>query len=248
MSKPHFRFILVRTEYEMNLGSAARLMANFGQSPLYLVRPDCMVGFTAKMYAKHASALLEKAVVCETLAQATRGCVLVVGTTGVLNRHKDALRHPLMLEELREKIYGQKWKRSGKSGDEIAILFGAEGNGLTEDEIKQCDMLVTIPTVHKYPVMNLSHSFAVVLYALCGQEKKLGHRGEAASDGERKALLDTFERLTDHYSAQLRFADKTKLTFKRVMGRAVPDQVETRAMLGVLRQALKELESKKKAQ
>ncbi|VVC01929.1 23S rRNA (guanosine-2'-O-)-methyltransferase RlmB [uncultured archaeon] len=240
-SNPKFRFILVRTEYEMNLGSAARLMANFGQSPLYLVKPDCMVGFTAKMYAKHATNLLEKAVVCDTLAQATRGCSLVVGTTGVLRRHKDALRHPLMLDEFREKIYGQRHK----AGSPIAIVFGAEGNGLTEAELKACDTLITIPTVHKYPVMNLSHSFSTVLYALCGQQKKISHIREAATEGEKKALMQTFERIISHYRSRLREPDKIELAFKRVMGRAMPDKVETNGMLIVLRQALKELEHSK---
>lgn len=240
MSKPTFRIILVRTEYEMNLGSAARLMANFGLSPLYLVKPDCMVGFTAKMYAKHAGGLLDKAVVCDTLAEATKGCRMVVGTTGVLRRHKDALRHPLMLEEFRESIASQKWKKS----DEIAVLFGAEGNGLSESEIKACDMLITIPTVHHYPVINLSHSLAVVLYALAGQEKKLRHRGEAADPKSLRALADTFDMLTNRYSPHLRDPPKVKLAFRRVLGRSVPDRVEVGALMAVLRQAWRELERK----
>lgn len=240
-SKPHFRFILVRTEYEMNLGSAARLMANFGQSPLYLVKPDCMVGFTARMYAKHATRLLDKAVICDTLAQATKGCSLVVGTTGVLRRHKDALRHPLMLEEFREKIYGQRHSPHAP----IAIILGAEGNGLTEDELKACDTLITIPTVHKYPVMNLSHALAAVLYALCGQQKKISHIRQAPSDGEMNALEATIERLISRYKSKMREPDKVKLAFKRVMGRSMPDKIETNGMLMVLRQALNELEKKK---
>ncbi len=240
-SKPSFRIILVRTEYEMNLGSAARLMANFGQSPLYLVKPDCMVGFTAKMYAKHAAGLLDKAVICNTLAEATRGCRMVVGTTGVLRRHRDALRHPLMVEEFREMVAGQKWKAT----DTIAILFGAEGNGLTEDEIKHCDALITIPTTSRYPVINLSHSIAVVLYALIGQQKKLRHRGEAADAAQAKALADTFDLLTDRYASNLRDPPKVKLAFRRVLGRAVPDRVEVAALMTVLRQAWRELEKKK---
>ena len=240
LSKPSFRIILVRTEYEMNLGSAARLMANFGQSPLYLVKPDCMVGFTAKMYAKHAGGLLDKAIVCDSLSQATKGCRMVVGTTGVLRRHRDALRHPLMLEEFRARVAEQKWKAT----DTIAILFGAEGNGLTEEEIKHCNMLITIPTTHRYPVINLSHSLAVVLYALTAQEKKLRHRGEAADPKELRALADTFDMLTDRYSSNLRDPAKVKLAFRRVLGRSVPDRVEVGALMAVLRQAWRELERK----
>ena len=240
VSKPTFRIVLMRTEYEMNLGSAARLMANFGQSPLYLVKPDCQVGFTAKLYAKHACGILDKAIVCGTLAQATNGCRMVVGTTGVLRRHRDALRHPLMLEEFRERIAGQKWKAT----DTIAIVFGAEGNGLTEDEIKACNMLIIIPTTSRYPVINLSHSIAVVLYALIGQQKKLRHRGEAADAAQAKALADTFDMLTDRYSSNLRDTPKVKLAFRRVLGRSMPDRVEVAALMTVLRQAWRELERK----
>ncbi|MDE1798339.1 MAG: RNA methyltransferase, partial [Candidatus Micrarchaeota archaeon] len=163
-----YRIVLVEPEYELNLGAAARLMRNFGLAPLYLVRPGASIGFTAKMHAKHAADLLEGAVVCKTLDKALGGCSQVVGTTGVLRRHRHALRHPLMLEEFR-KMQAEK-KPDAKP---IAILFGREGIGLSEAEISRCDVLITVPTTAKYPVMNLSHALGVVLYALCAQEKKV---------------------------------------------------------------------------
>jgi tRNA/rRNA methyltransferase len=239
LSRAKLRIILVDPEYELNLGAAARLMRNFGQFPLYLVRPVCSLGFTARMHAKHAKDVLEKAVVCKTLEEAVKGCSQVVGTTGILQRHREALRHPLTLEEFRVRVAGQKTTKP------MAILFGREGIGLKEEEIARCDVLITIPTTKKYPVMNLSHAIAVVLYALAGQEKKQSPPGPAGRASERKYLLATFDALVTRYSHRLRHPEMTKLSFKRLVGRAVPDEAETRGVILVLKQALRELEGEK---
>ncbi len=241
MAAPRFRIVLVEPEYELNLGAAARLMRNFGQSPLYMVRPSASMGFTARMHAKHAAGVLDNAVVCQTLEEAVRGCSQVVGTTGILRRHKEALRHPLTLEEYREKIGGGK----SDSAHPIAILFGREGIGLSEAEISRCDVLITIPTSKKYPVMNLSHALGVVLYALAAQDRKQRPPGPAGKASERKYLLRTFDALTARYAHNLRHPDMTKLAFKRIIGRAVPDEAETRGVLTVLKQALRELSGEK---
>lgn len=234
-----FRFILVGPEYELNLGAAARLMRNFGQSPLYLVKPNCLIGFTARMHAKHAAGILEKAVVCKSLEEAVAGCTMVVGTTGVIRRHRDALRHPLSLEEFGQRMAGQKTDPRHP----VAILFGREGNGLAEDEIARCDVLITIPTQKRYPVMNLSHAMAVVLYALRAPGRKT--RALAPADAHEAAYLrKTTDALTDRFAARLRNPKKTKLAFRRVLGRALPDEVETRALLSVLQQALRGLQKK----
>jgi tRNA/rRNA methyltransferase len=238
MRFPKFRFILVRTEYEINLGFAARLLANFGQSKLYLVNPQCQIGFTAKMYAKHAEKLLGKAIICSTLKQATEGCSLVVGTTGVLWRHRQALRHPLTVEEFRDRIARCKWEKNSQ----IAILFGPEGNGLSESEILECDLLITIPTSRKYPVMNLSHSLAVVLYALLCPGKKLFYGFRKAKAGDIKALAQTFDLFVERYQSTLRNPKKVKLAFRRIISRALPDEVELGSVMGVLRQAWRELQ------
>jgi len=242
MARQKYRIILVEPEYEINLGASARLMANFSCSPLYIVNPKCQIGFTAKMHAKHATKILEKAVICKSLSQAISGCSFVAGTTGVLRRHRHALRHPLSLEQFRERLSEQKEAKS-KHGS-IAILFGREGIGLSEKEIRHCDCLIHIPTSASYPVMNLSHSLAIVLYSLCAQNKKIKQPGKPAAKSELGYLNKTFDLFAQRYKRNLRNPEKTRLAFRRILGRAVPDETETRAVLGVLRQALKELQSK----
>ncbi len=242
MPKKNFRIILVGTEYELNLGAIARLMANFGQSPLYLVNPQCEIGFTARMHAKHATKILEKAKICSSIAEAAKGCSFVIGTTGVLRRHRKALRHPLPLEHLRARL------AENNTPGPIAVLFGPEGNGLGEEDIKRCDVLVSVPTDPHYAVMNLSHAVAVVLYALVAQEKRMKSVRVPADPHELGFLKKAFDQLAGRYSHRLNDPAKTKLAFQRVLGRAVPDEVEVRAMLAVVHQALRELEGKKKQQ
>lgn len=241
MPSHSFRFILVEPEYELNLGAAARLMRNFGQSPLYLVKPNCLIGFTAKMHAKHATDILDNAILCERLEEALEGCSLVVGTSGVLRRHRDALRHPLTLDEFR----GRMQRLQPNPKHPIAILFGREGNGLNEAEIARCDVLITIPTRKRYPVMNLSHALGVVLYALTAQEKKVKALTTAPAQ-EARFLRQTLDELVDYFAPKLRDPQKTKLAFKRILGRAVPDDGETKAAVAVLKQALEGLRHPKK--
>ncbi|MFH1306290.1 MAG: RNA methyltransferase [Candidatus Micrarchaeota archaeon] len=233
-----FRFVLVEPEYEANLGAAARLMKNFGQKQMYLVNPDCYIGFTAKMHAKHALNILKKAKICKSVKEAVKGCSMVVGTTGIMRRHKNVLRHPLTSEQFRKKIEGKEIK------GEIAVLFGREGIGLNEKEIESCDLLITIPTSAKYTVMNITHAMAIVLYVLCAQEKRVRKVSKRSDAGERKQLIKTIEELVGRYEGKLRNVRKAKIAFKRVIGRAVPDEVEVRAMLSVLKHVQKELKEK----
>lgn len=233
-----FRIVMVEPEYEMNLGYAARLMKNFSQKPLYLVNSRCHIGFTARMHAKHAQDVIEKAKFCKSLGEAVKGCAFVVGTSGIVKRHRQALRHPMELESFRKKI------ENGEVGGEIALLFGREGIGLGEEEIKKCDLLITIPTSAKYPVMNLTHSMAVVLYALCSQEKKVKKTSASSDAKERAYLKKVIGRLVDSCAPHVRNPTKTKTAFMRVLGRAVPDETEVRAMLGVLAMIEKKINKK----
>lgn len=233
------RVVLVEPEYEINLGAVARLMRNFGQGRLYIVNPKCEIGFTARMHAKHAEAVLTHARVCKSTAEAVKGCQIVVGTTGVLHRHRKLLRNPLVPSELSLRLE----KNAPRA--EVALLFGREGIGLSASEIEVCDLLCTVPTSADYPVMNLSHAVAVMLYALSAYGKRLPKQKTEVSPGEMAALHKTIELLVERQGHHIRNLPKTKLAFKTVIGRAVPTGVELRCMLGVLRTTLKDLERKR---
>ena len=225
---PEFRIILVEPEYEANLGACARLLKNFGYSEMWLINPKAdLKGKEAIKYAKHSAEILENAKICKTISAATKGCDFIVGTTGILNRWKGAIRNPLMLSQF---IEAARKRRKGT----YAILFGREGTGLNEGEISACDLLITIPTSDAHPILNLSHALAITLYGLSaikfpGKQK---HFIEKAGEGEKEALIRRFGEMLDLVSSDMRYPEKVKRAFRRVIGRSLISSLEAAALLG----------------
>ena len=224
---PDFRIILVEPEYEINLGSCARLLKNFGYSEMWLVNPKAdLKGREAIKYAKHSAELLENAKLAKSIKAATKGCDFIVGTTGVLNRWKGAIRNPLTLKQFADAVR----KKKGA----YAILFGREGTGLSEKEISECDLLVTIPASDAHPILNLSHAVAITLYELSsikfpGKQK---HYIRKAGEGEKAALETKFGEMLDIVGNDMRYPEKVKRAFRRVVGRSLISDLEAAALLG----------------
>ncbi|MEM4272526.1 MAG: TrmH family RNA methyltransferase, partial [Candidatus Bilamarchaeaceae archaeon] len=121
-------------------------------------------------------------------------------------------------------------------------VFGREGIGLTREEIGECDFLVHIEASRKYPVMNVSHAVAVVLYSLSIRKgKRMGEK--RLPRREKRALMEMFKRLVGRY--KLRNNERAIVAFRRIIGRANPTEEEGRALMNVVRLALEELEGKK---
>jgi TrmH family RNA methyltransferase len=229
------RIVLVEPEYEINIGHAARAMANFGFEELYLVNPKVEIGFNARMFAKHASHILQKAKVVGRLEDAVRGCDFVVGTTGIVGRSRNIIRNPVTPARFAREMR----KLDGR----FAILFGREGTGLNKNEVKKCDFLITIPASEAYPILNLSHALAIILYELSsGKGENMIRR---ASGEEKEMLTRCFNSIVDHFSARLRSPEKIKLSFKRVIGRSLISDVEAAAILCVFQRIRKKLKIKK---
>ena len=151
------KVILVKPSIEGNLGAIARNMLNFGFNDLNLVSPELTIGEEARKRAKHAKSVLENIKTYQSLDEAINDCSLVIGTSGKREfGDKTITRHFLTPEEVSERIYTNNGK--------IAIVFGPEGLGLTQEELISCDLLTSIPTWEGYPIMNLSHSVSVILY------------------------------------------------------------------------------------
>lgn len=233
--RKHFRIVLVEPEYEINLGHAARVMANFGFAELYIVNPKVEIGFNAKMFAKHASHILQNAKVVSRLEDALRGCDFVVGTTGVVGRGRNIIRNP---------VTPSKFARDAeKLNGSFALLFGREGTGLNQAEIKRCDFLVTIPASEDYPVLNLSHALAIVLYEIASNKNQV--MIATASGEEKEMLIRCFNSIVDYFSPQLRSPEKIKLSFRRVVGRSLVSDVEAAAILCAFQRIRKKLKIKK---
>ncbi len=157
------RIILIEPASEGNVGSICRAMKNFGFNDLWLVKP-CKLGDFAKAMASHARDVLEEVITVGTLDEALQGCDLVVGTTGKPGESmRQHIRVPYFTpSELRTML-------EDKSG-RVAILFGREDHGLSAEELSRCDIVINIPASDEYPVLNISHAVAIVLYEIAGIE------------------------------------------------------------------------------
>jgi TrmH family RNA methyltransferase len=163
------RVVLVAARNPLNIGAAARAMSNFGFPRLRVVNPY-EAAFREARSAVGASALLASAEEYKSLAEAVADCTLVVGTTAV--RHRE-LQHPLERLE-----YGARLIRKRLGSSRVALLFGSEKFGLSNEDLSHCHWLMRIPTREQNISMNLGQAVAVCLYELVraakvGREPKL---------------------------------------------------------------------------
>ena len=155
--------VLVRTRNPLNLGAVARAVSNFGAGELRAVRPYGKAWREARS-AVGAGAVMAGAQEFATLVEAVADCLLVVGTTSVGNREMKHALHdlaeaaPLLHEHM----------RAGR----VAVLFGPEKWGLSNEELSYCHWLLRIPTREEHRSMNLGQAAAVVLYELGGRGSK----------------------------------------------------------------------------
>ncbi|HLI63688.1 MAG TPA: RNA methyltransferase [Terriglobales bacterium] len=156
------RVVLVRPRNPLNIGAAARAMSNFGFLRLRLVNPY-QVAFREARSAMGAAALLTAAEEFPSTAAAVADCSLVVGTTAIQHRE---LRHPLRRLE-----YGAQLIRRECASGCVALLFGSEKTGLSNDDLSHCHWLLHIPTREQHLSMNLGQAVAVCLYELVRDSK-----------------------------------------------------------------------------
>ena len=163
------RIVLVRARNPNNIGAAARAMHDFGLRHLRVVN-DFPVPFESARSAVDASQVLAGAVACATLAEAIADCTLVVGTTAVGERD---LQHPLLpLAEAAPRILAELRRNTGPNSNPgcVALLFGSEKTGLSNDELSHCNFLLTIPMQQvagaRHLSLNLGQAVAVCLYEL----------------------------------------------------------------------------------
>jgi TrmH family RNA methyltransferase len=155
--------VLVETSNPLNIGAAARAMSNFGFLQLRVVNPYDVAFREARSAVGAASTVLANAEEYGSVAEAVAGCTLVVGTTAV--RHRE-LHHPLRRLE-----YGGRLIRKELATGRVALLFGTEKTGLSNDDLSHCHWLMNVPTREQHISMNLGQAVAVCLYELMRHPK-----------------------------------------------------------------------------
>ncbi len=232
--------VLVATRNPLNLGAAARAMSNFGFSALRVVRPY-EPSFREARSAVGASELLAKAEQFETVAEAVADCSLVVGTTAGRDRSLQQALKPLekAAPVIRRKL------ASGR----VALLFGSEKRGLSNDDLSHCHWLLRIPTRDEHGSMNLGQAVAVCLYELI----RMPLRPEKTSL-RKAALASDLERITHLLAELLRASGYTRGSasksfekdLRRMVLRLDLDETDAQQWLGMLRQIEWKIRAKEK--
>jgi tRNA (cytidine32/uridine32-2'-O)-methyltransferase len=242
----NIRIVLVNTSHPGNIGAAARAMKNMGLSKLTLVDPVDFPSPVAKGRAVSAVDILDNAVVVKTLEEAIAGCGLVIGSSARLR----SIPWPLITPQ----------QCAVKAADdsrlnEVALIFGREDAGLTNEELQLCHFHVNIPADEKLSSLNLAAAVMVISYEVrmellkreaAGQTAPVAPADEAIAAGVDwdvpKATGKQVEGFYTHLEktmVDVNFHDPANprllmLRMRRLFGRIRPDQMEISVLRGFL--------------
>lgn len=230
------RIVLVNTSHPGNIGGVARAMKNMGLSDLCLVKPRLFPHSDAEARASGAGDILAQAVVVDTLEDALADCHLVVGTSARSRTIPWPLVNPRELAAIVSPL---------PETTRVAIVFGREDRGLTNEELQRCHQHVHIPVDEQFSSLNLAAAVQVISYELrmakvFGAEDVKPRWGtewdvELADGRELELMFDHLEQtLTD-----IDFLDPDKPRnlmprLRRLILRAVPDKIEVNVLRGML--------------
>ena len=222
------KVVLVESRNSGNVGAVARGMANFGFKKLILVNPKCShLSQTARNRAKWAQDVLRKAKIVNSLSSIKS---TLVATTGKIGTDYNIPRSPVSPQQLSNIVDKKK---------DIALVFGRENSGLNNEEISKCDFVVTIPTSKKYPVMNLSHAVAVILYELAKKKENIVSHIIFASQQDKKQLMKMLNKALSKMDFATKEKKQTQITvWKRMIGKSFLTKREAFALMGFFRKLL----------
>jgi len=214
-------------------------MSNFGFFDLRLVAPYDLA-FREARSAVGAASLLENARVFPTVAEAVADCTLVVGTTSLGHR---GLQHRLRRLEI-----GGRLIRKHLAAGNLALLFGSEKFGLTNEEMAYCHWLTRIPSREQHGSMNLGQAVAVCLYEVIRNAKAAEEQPKPLKPAtcERvdrlTVMLETALDKSGYMNPRTKASSEAKL--RRLVRRMEPSARDVEVWLGMLRQILWKLDQK----
>ena len=153
--------VLARPSEPRNIGAACRAIANFGMTRLSIVTDRPVDYDAARPLAVGATDVLEAARVASSLSEVTAGCSLVAGITRRLGQKRKHVSYTPW--DFAERFVADA---RGRARGDVAIVFGNEQAGLSDEELEQCHLAVSIPTSPACPSLNLSHAVAVIAHEL----------------------------------------------------------------------------------
>ena len=233
MAHELLRVVLVAPRNPLNIGAAARAMSNFGFSSLRLVNAYD-VAFREARSAVRAGHILAGAREYGAVGEAVADCTLVVGTTA--GGHRE-FQHPVRRLE-----YGGRLIRKRLTSEPVALLFGSEKFGLSNEDMAHCHWLMRVPTGDEHGSMNLGQAVAVCLYELARSPEAALARPER----KKRAVAESLEGLTTLLLEVLqssgyvhrRVEASTETKIRRLVRRLDLSAHDAEIWLGMLRQIL----------
>ena len=225
------RIVLVEPQHPGNIGAVARAMANFGLNDLAMVN-GCELADESYARSKSGRPILENSKRYNTIEESIADCDIVIGTSGIRPEgDKRWFRAPENVKKINEMIAERK---------NPALIFGRENYGLYREELALCEATITIPTNPEYPILNLSHAVAIVLYEIKRKEKIKGpKRRKSVSQEEFERLVDRVMDLLENSSYPKRRLERSRTTLRRLISRGNPDEGEYENLMGIFK-AIKE--------
>ncbi|HAT1820138.1 TPA: tRNA (cytosine(32)/uridine(32)-2'-O)-methyltransferase TrmJ [Legionella pneumophila] len=239
MKLSSIRIVLVSTSHPGNIGSTARAMKTMGLSTLYLVSPKSFPDLKAKEMAAGADDVLDAAIVTNTLDDALIGCQLILGTSA----RPRGLSLPGLIPASCAELINQQ-----SDNTQVAIVFGREHAGLTNEELLKCHYHINIPSNPDYSSLNLAQAVQIIAYEL--RMKLLSPRAEVALRNEEQATADEIEQFYEHLKEVfieikfLRPSNPRRLMqrVRRLFNRINLEKMEVSILRGMLSQVQKSLE------
>jgi len=236
------RIVLVATSHPGNIGSTARAMKTMGFHRLYLVKPKSFPDPRAHEMSAGADDLFQHTIVTDTLAEALVGCQLVLATSA----RPRGISLPGLTPATSAALVAET-----PDNTEIALVFGREHAGLTNDELLHCNYHVNIPSNPDYSSLNLAQAVQIIVYEL--RMKLLSPAAEVEMQADRQATVEEVEQFYTHLREVLlaigflKPSNPKKLLqrVRRLFNRIKLEHLEVSILRGILTHMNAAIDSKK---
>jgi len=232
MALENIRVVMINTSHPGNIGAAARVMKNMGLSRLYLVNPKQFPNYEATAMASGGDDLLSKALVCSSFEEALQGCSLVLGSTA----RERKLQHDFIDGREAGVLSAQESQEH-----EVALVFGRERTGLTNEETGLCHKLINIPTNADYQSLNVASAVQIVSYevmmamhSLSNQTQKKESIDYASSENMERFYQHLQETLIDIDFLRVQQSPQLMPKLRSIYNRIRLKQEELNILRGIL--------------
>ncbi len=230
----NIKIVLVEPLGSINLGSIARLCSNFGIKDLRLVSPKCdPFDIETKKMALKGMKIIEDATYYSTLLDAVEDCVRVIATCGRIDHGDIPLCSPKN---------ALNWLIESSSNYPVAIVFGREDRGLSNEELLLAQKVISVSTPSNYPSLNLSHAVAIILYELTrSSENYKDNKGDKSYNLSTPKELNNFLDDAKDFLLRIGFlyqhtSSSRMAKIKSLLQRAEVRAEEVSLIRGILRQ------------